>query len=250
MRAPTITTVAPPRVFIGTAGWGIPRDHAAAFPRVGSGLQKYASVLGAVEINSTFYRRHRPTTFERWSASVPASFRFAVKVPRAITHEAALGSPHAALDEFFGDVRGLGSNLGPVLVQLPASIPFQARRVAAFFRTMRHLHDGDVVCEPRHASWYEPAASAVFADYRVARVAADPPRPANARATGESSSLLYFRWHGSPRCYWSAYDDARLAFLADRIARAPAATSIWCVFDNTASGAAAGDALRLAAMLR
>lgn len=180
---------------------------------------------------------------------MPTSFRFAVKVPRAITHEAALCSPRAALDVFFGDVRGLGSKLGPVLVQLPASVLFQPRRVAAFFRTMRQLHGGDVVCEPRHESWYEPAASAVFADYDIARVQADPLRPANARAPDESSSLLYFRWHGSPRRYWSAYDDERLSRLTTQVTNSLVSRSTWCMFDNTASGAAAGNALRLAAML-
>src|ERR1700733_6814964 len=110
------------RAFIATAGWSVPRQFASLASRDGSGLQRYAGVLGATEINSTFWRRHRPKTFERWRDSVPASFRFAVKLPRTITHEAALASPRADLAAFFDDVRGLGEKLGPVLVQLPASL--------------------------------------------------------------------------------------------------------------------------------
>ena len=72
---------------IGTAAWCIPKEHAAAFPVTGSHLERYGAVLNAVEINSSFYRPHRAATYERWAASVPDHFRFAVKIPKAITHE-------------------------------------------------------------------------------------------------------------------------------------------------------------------
>ncbi|MEI9949044.1 MAG: DUF72 domain-containing protein [Pseudomonadota bacterium] len=130
----------------------MPREHADLVKREGTGLQRYASVLGAAEINSTFYRRHLPKTFERWRDSVPASFRFAVKLPRSITHEAQLASPASALTQFFDDVRGLGDKLGPILVQLPASADFEHRRARAFFRALRALYSGPVACEPRHAA--------------------------------------------------------------------------------------------------
>jgi uncharacterized protein YecE (DUF72 family) len=237
------------RAFIATAGWSVPREFAPLAHGDGSGLQRYASVLGATEINSTFWRRHQPKTFERWRDSVPASFRFAVKLPRTITHEAALASPREDLAAFFDDVRGLDGKLGPVLVQLPASLHFGVRRAAAFFRAMRARYSGPVACEPRHLSWYGGSASSVFVDYNVARVIADPARPAEACIPGGASALRYIRWHGSPRVYWSAYDDDRLRSLADFIARQPSGTTVWCVFDNTASGAALGDASRFRQML-
>jgi len=231
-------------VFVATAGWSVPRELAAFAPSHGSGLQKYAHLLGATEINSTFYRRHRPTTFARWRDSVPDYFRFAVKMPRTITHEAALVSPAAELRVFFADLEPLGSKLGPVLVQLPASVPFEARKVSSFFRVMRSLYAGSVVCEPRHASWYEDRAEELFLKYSIARVLADPPRPLQAIAPGGSPSLVYVRWHGSPRIYWSSYSDERLTTLANFVKAQPSGVLVWCVFDNTASGAALSDALR------
>ena len=60
---------------IGTAGWSIPRQHAAAFPAGGSHLERYAQRFNAVEINSSFYRPHRRATYERWAASVPTASR-------------------------------------------------------------------------------------------------------------------------------------------------------------------------------
>ncbi len=140
------------RVFVGTAGWSVPREHAGAFAETGVGLARYASVLGAVETNSTFYRRHRTATFERGAATVPPEFRFAVKVPRAITHEAELASPRRALTELFDDIRGLGGKHGPLRVQLSASAAFDARRAFTFFRVLRSMHAGPVACEPRHPS--------------------------------------------------------------------------------------------------
>ncbi len=236
-------------LFVATAGWAIPptvRDQCSAH---GTGLQRYASALNAVEINTTFYRRHRVSTFERWSASVPAGFRFAVKVPRSITHEAALVAPRAALTAFFEDIRGLGQKQGPILVQLPASVHFDARRVARFFGTLRSLYSGLVACEPRHCSWYEDAAERILLDHAIARVVADPPRPIAARAPGGSDALLYVRWHGSPRSYWSAYSEESLRGLVDAVLQRGKPVT-WCVFDNTASGAAMPNALRLRDLAR
>jgi uncharacterized protein YecE (DUF72 family) len=234
-------------ISIGTAGWSIPREHAHEFPDGGSALERYAHLLGAAEINTTFYRRHRQSTFKRWRESVPATFRFAVKVPRAITHEAELAVPKSLLGELFEDVSGLGEKLGPLLVQLPPVAAFRAGRAAAFFEAVRTFYSGPVACEPRHASWYGDAASTIFVRYDVARVAADPPRPEAAREPGGASSLRYHRLHGSPRRYWSSYDDERLTALAASLRSAPAKTSTWCIFDNTASGAALGNALQLSA---
>ena len=73
--------------YVGSAGWNIPRLHRARFAADGSQLQRYASRLNAVEINSSFYRPHAAATYERWAASVPASFRFAVKIPKTISHQ-------------------------------------------------------------------------------------------------------------------------------------------------------------------
>src|ERR1700730_9075371 len=89
-----------PRVHLGVAGWSIRREHADRFSHTGTHLQRYASVFNAVEINSCFYRPHRLTTYERWAASVPEVFRFAVKLPKVITHEARLVGAASAVDRF------------------------------------------------------------------------------------------------------------------------------------------------------
>src|SRR5215212_12105710 len=113
-------------VAIGTAGWTIPARFGAEFPGEGSHLQRYARRFAAAEINSSFYRPHRPATYARWAASVPDGFRFSAKVPKAATHEARLRGPDAvaALERFLGEVRELGDRLGPLLVQLPPKLSY------------------------------------------------------------------------------------------------------------------------------
>ena len=146
-------------------------------------------------------------------------------------------------------MRPLGPTLGPVLVQLPPSLAYEGRRAAAFFRALRSLHAGPVACEPRHASWYTPAAERLLGAHAIARVAADPPMPAAAATPGGDPSLVYLRMHGSPHRYYSEYGDERVAAIVQTARAASAHATVWCVFDNTASGAATADALRARAQM-
>jgi uncharacterized protein YecE (DUF72 family) len=229
---------------IGTAGWSIPKQHAAAFPAASSHLERYAQRFNAVEINSSFYRPHRRATFERWAAAVPQGFALAVKAPRAITHDARLVNAKDALNQFLDEAAGLGGKLGPLLFQLPPSFAFDLRCVRAFLKTLRARHDGTVVWEPRHATWFTPRAEELLAEYRIARVAADPAVVPAAAEPGGWDGLRYFRLHGAPRVYYSDYG-------ADDIARYAARMTArsWCIFDNTALGAATANALALAKAL-
>ena len=113
----------PGRMLVGCAGWTIPKEAAAAFPLAGSHLERYASVFGAVEINSSFYRPHRVTTYARWAASVADDFRFSVKLPRAITHDARLVGFDEPLAQFAHEAGTLGDKLGCVLVHYQRRSP-------------------------------------------------------------------------------------------------------------------------------
>ncbi|PJC95353.1 DUF72 domain-containing protein [Janthinobacterium sp. BJB1] len=234
-------------VYIGTAGWSISSTAASRFPRDGSHLQRYARVLPSVEINSSFYRPHQPSSYARWAASVPEQFRFSVKLPRSITHERRLRDCAAELQRFAGEVMQLGNKLGCVLVQLPPSLRFEADVAATFFRALRQYLDGMLACEARHASWFGEAATEVLRGNRITRVRADPPagQPGPHVPTTEQA---YLRLHGSPTIYYSDYPPAYLAALAADL-HASAQAGSWCIFDNTAAGAALFNALDLQARL-
>jgi uncharacterized protein YecE (DUF72 family) len=244
-------------VHVGTAGWGIPGAVADAFPGNGLQLERYARVLSCVEINTTFTRVHRRDTFERWASQTPPGFRFSVKVPKAFTHVARLHTPAEDVRTFVSSLTGLGERLAVLLVQLPPSLTLDVAVARAFFHALRAGFSGAIVCEPRHPSWFTSVAESFLVRECIARVAADPAKPCGAGQPGGwlgkggdgQGALVYHRWHGSPRMYWSAYDDDWLTVRARELARWPAGTEVWCIFDNTTAGAAGGDALRLARRL-
>lgn len=229
---------------IGTAGWTVPRAHAAALPGEGSHLQRYAQALPCAEINSTFYRLPRPGTWLRWAESTPDGFRFAVKAPKEITHGKKLCRCGAELAAFFAALAPIRSKLGPVLVQLPPKLAFEEGLAHEFFLTLREVHNGAVALEPRHASWFTSPVDRMLREFGIARVAADPPAGSTAASRpGGCEGFRYYRLHGSPRKYWSAYEDSVLKSLAHELHAAR--TETWVMFDNTAQGHALGDALRL-----
>ena len=238
-------------IAIGCAGWAIPRQHGELFGDGGSVLARYATRFPVVEVNSSFYRSHQQSTYARWAASVPAQFRFSLKVPKIISHEMALRAAGGALDRFLGEAEGLGDKLGGYLLQLPPSQRLDLRVASTFFRMFRRRSDAPIACEPRHPSWFSSEASALFERHGVSRVIADPPIVAAVPSPRLGSPWPYWRLHGSPRMYYSAYADDTLQHLANDIAACHAsALAPWVIFDNTALGFAVSNAAHLQEMLR
>lgn len=229
---------------VATAGWSIPARYKDLFTDEGSHLQRYAERLNAVEINSSFYRHHKLNTYRRWAESVPAHFRFAVKIPKTLTHNGELTPLPEVLDQFIAEINGLGEKLGVLLVQLPPSLAFNASITKHFFREIHKRIDVPIACEPRHPSWGSEEVNDLLSECDVARVAADPAPWPGADKVGGDKRLVYFRWHGQPRKYYSDYDKETLALLWKQLAIArKTADQVWCVFDNTALGYALGNAL-------
>jgi uncharacterized protein YecE (DUF72 family) len=174
---------------------------------------------------------------------VPEDFAFAVKLPKAITHEARLVSVGEPLDRFLEETDGLGTKRGPILIQLPPSLVFDASIAGGFFALLRDRTANALVCEPRHESWFTAEADALLVQHRVARVAADPAPVAGAEAPGGWAGLRYTRLHGSPEMYRSAYDAKTVARHAQ--AATDAGVETWTIFDNTMTGAATLNALEM-----
>lgn len=239
-----------PMIFIGTAGWTIPKESKSAFPADGSHLERYAQVFNAVEINSSFYRPHRISTYQRWAATVPPDFRFSVKLPREITHKKRFVDVGADLDAFLEQATSLGEKLGPILIQLPPSFAFDLKLVQSFLEGMRSRFNGRIAIEPRHESWLSREVDELLRDFGITRVRADPPVPETAliRPPAHSPEFTYYRLHGSPRVYYSPYTETFIRSLADEISAE--VVDVWCIFDNTALGYATSDAQDLRNLLR
>lgn len=245
-RASTRAGSSAPKIRIGTAGWSIPAAQAVRFPADGSVLQRYARVFNAVEINSSFYRPHRPTTYARWAAATPEDFRFSVKMPKAISHLKRLRDCVDDVQEFLDQASALGEKLGCLLLQLPPSLRFDPAVALAFFDRLRAETPAPIVCEPRHASWFSASVNLALRVRDIGRVAADPPRLPQAIVPAGDRRLEYLRLHGSPRVYYDAYSQETLNRIARR-ARRPSVgmRERWIIFDNTAEGYACDNALQL-----
>ena len=231
--------------FIGTAGWSVERGIPGVSEQ-GTALERYASRFRAVEVNSSFHRRHRPSTWQRWHDSVPADFRFSVKLPKIITHERQLTDVHDELELFFADIQPLAGKLAALLVQLPPKLAFAPDAATSFLAALQARSTVPVFIEPRHPSWAEAAASAILQSLGVKRVYADP-QEASLRAAALADGAAYLRLHGSPEVYYSAYSPESLTDFAALVNASSGPT--WCIFDNTASGAALRDAIKLLDLL-
>lgn len=224
-------------VHIGTAGWHIPLTVRESFPSENSLLKRYSLRFNAVEINSSFYRFHRQTTYERWAASTPPNFLFAVKIPLEITHRHRLVNIEAPLAQFLDGVSGLGVKLGPLLIQLPPSLNFEQKIVNNFFKLLRYKFKGKVALEPRHISWANSDTRSTFAEFNIVQVSSDLLLDPSQQ---ESQSFEYYRLHGFPKIYESSYNNLFLNQLAAHISDAS-----WVIFDNTKFGAAIENAISL-----
>jgi uncharacterized protein YecE (DUF72 family) len=231
---------------IGTAGWSIPGNVAERFPGEASSLERYSSRFSGAEINSSFHRPHRVSTWARWAALTPADFRFAAKMPKTISHQKKLHDCDDLVDAFLAEASGLGGKLAILLLQLPPKLAFEAGLAADFLAMLRERTPAAIACEPRHPSWFEAEADALLEKLGIARVAADPAIVPAGAEPGGHAALRYWRLHGSPVMYRSSYEGERIEAYAAAIATELAAgREVWCMFDNTASSLATGDALGL-----
>ncbi len=236
---------------VGTAGWSIPAKDWKHFGSGGSTLQRYGGRFQGVEVNSSFHRPHRASTWARWGESVPTGFRFAIKVPKTISHQRKLVDCAELVVRFLGEVGPLEEKLAVLLLQLPPKLAFDGDVAEDFLECFLKMTPARIVCEPRHPSWFEAGADALLDRLGVARAAADPAVNPEAALPGGWRGFSYCRLHGLPIMYRSAYDATRLdAYAALIRAEIAQGRDVWCMFDNIAASAATDDALALMARLR
>lgn len=233
--------------YIGTAAWAVPKEISSFFPAEGSILERYAQVLPAVEINTSFYRHHKAATYARWANAVPENFRFSVKLAKEFTHERRLEVERGELQAILHDIAELGDKWAVLLVQLPPSLQLDLRVAEPFFSHIRAAFTGAVVCEARHPTWFTETAFNLFSRWNIETVRADPSYfLGDLPQTAHDNSVCYFRWHGAPVIYESRYEQESLDSLAREMrSRTERYGSVWCIFDNTKYGWATTNAIEM-----
>lgn len=230
-------------MFIGTAGWSLPKNFQTEVESRMSHLTQYSKMFNMVEVNSSFYREHLPKTYQRWSDEVSKNFKFSVKISKAFTHEAKLSPKIKDLYLSLENIFYLEEKLGALLIQLPGSLEFNLRVAEKFFTHMRLFYGGPIVLEPRNSQWAGLEAQALMRDLGISKVLADPERCEIPDSSVLSAGgITYFRLHGRPVIYRSSYSTEFLSELNIKMKHHP---DPWCVFDNTTFGMATVNALEL-----
>ncbi|HXU04747.1 MAG TPA: DUF72 domain-containing protein [Polyangia bacterium] len=161
-------------VLTGTSGFSYPAWRGSFYPEklpAEKMLAFYARKLGAVEINNTFYRMPRRPLLERWAAETPASFRFAIKSPRQITHMRRLVNVAEMVARLAKGVAVLGDRLGPILFGLPATL---RKDVAVLDGFLKVLPSGmRAALEFRDPSWFADDTYDVLRRHDAALCVAD-----------------------------------------------------------------------------
>ena len=235
---------------IGTSGWSFDDPSSVVFRkgvRSGERLAAYARVFDTVEINTTFYRVPTAAMVEKWRATAPEDFRFAVKLWRGVTHEKGLIDCSAEIEAFLTAAEGLGDKRGPLLVQLPPSLKLDVELLGAFLSNVRAAESGvgwDVAVEFRHWTWLRPEVWALLDRFGAAAVLSD--LPVCRVEEPNASALVYVRLHGSRPPYKGAYSVGALDELADRVGGwNESGRRVFVFFNNTMDGSAPADAIGL-----
>ena len=173
-------------------------------------LAYYATRLPAVEINNTFYRMPRASVLAGWREAVPAAFRFAIKAPRRISHQAKLLDCADAVGYLADSLAALGEQLGCVLLQLPPYLRKDAARLSGFLAGWPQSLP--LAVEFRHASWFDAETLELLAEHGAALGVSDDGKLALPPRLG-TTDWLYFRLRQP------GYDDAA---LTDWLARGAA----------------------------
>ena len=272
-----------PAFRVGISGWTYKPWRGTFYPEKlpqRRELEFASRQLPTIELNGSFYSLQKPASWQAWHDATPEDFVFSVKAPKYITHVLRLRDVRTPLANFFASgIANLRKKLGPILWQLPPTLPYDPGQLEAFLEllpmdrraasALARRHDAKVdgravveftaargaspalrhALEVRHDSYLDPAVPRLLRKYGVALVSADTggrwPELLEATAT-----FCYFRLHGADVLYASGYTDAQLKKWAGRIKRASdGRRDVFCYFDNTMKEYAPRNALRLAKML-
>ena len=234
--------------FIGCSGWSYPDWKGVVYPEslpASKWFSHYATLVGTVEVNYTFYHFPKEKTIVNWEERAPKGFIYTLKAPRLITHIKRFSDCKKLLDDFYKICARLKDKLGCVLFQLPPSAYFDMAKLEKIL----DLLDPDFknVLEFRHPSWWRKETYATLRKHSVIFCAVSAPLlPEDLIKTADE---VYVRFHGAASWYAYDYSKAELAAWADKIGAARA-KRVWAYFNNDVGGFAVRNSLELQKMLK
>ena len=243
------------QAFIGTSGWTYPSGKGLFYPAdlpSARFLEFYKNQFSTTEVNYSFYHLPKPATYQKWAAQVPDGFVFAIKASRLLTHTKRLNGVEEPWRIFLHNARSLGSRLGPILLQFPASFRYDPGRLAEFLNMTRTVApEADslrLVFEFRHASWFVDEVYGLLSDHRAALCIADS--PTYPRQEVRTSNFMYFRFHGRIQLFASNYTKTDLSKDVTKMRQyLHEGQDVYAYFNNDAEGYAVANARMLTEMM-
>jgi uncharacterized protein YecE (DUF72 family) len=234
-------------LFVGTSGWQYKDWVGVLYPPKTPQrlwLETYAETFATVENNAAFYRLPPPETFTNWRRRIPDDFVMAVKASRYLTHIKRLHDPQEPVRRLLAATAGLGSRLGPILLQLPPTLRADAQLLD--FCLGCFPPGTRVAVEPRHETWWTPQIRRVLENRGAALCWADRlSRPVT--PLWRTSDWGYLRLHEGLASPGVRYGRRALASWVGRIeATWPTGTDVYVYFNNDLGSAAVYDAVAFA----
>lgn len=245
------------RLFIGTSGWAYPWENFYPADLASRDYLKYYSRhFPTTEVNYSFYRLPKPTTYDQWAVATPENFILALKLSRFITHIKRLKGIRQPLTKFLENARPLGRKLGPILVQLPPSFRVNPPLLETFLRVSRAVEKKLRLAlrwafEFRHRTWFAPSAErakalAALKRHQAAFVFGHSSRYPYPEDEPVTADFVYLRFHGPDSLFSSKYGPRRIKPWVSKIRRwLKGGHDVYAYFNNDFSGLAVDDARTL-----
>lgn len=226
-------------IHIGTSGWSYKGWKGTFYPeklKTTDYLSFYAQHYKVTEINSSFYHLPLASTVHKWVDQVPDDFLFCPKISRYLSHMKKLHDPEEPLERFFDIFKPMKDKMGPVLIQLPASVAFDAKTDEIFYATLMNKYpEYEFAMEVRHESWYSNESLDLMKRYNIAFVIAQSEKfPYKEFITAKN---IYVRFHGPKALYASSYSDQVLKEYAEKfLIWQKEGHTVWAFFNNDING--------------
>ncbi|MDI1472569.1 hypothetical protein THER_0399 [Thermodesulfovibrio sp. N1] len=234
-------------IFIGTSGWQYGHWKGIFYPeelKYSEWLSYYCKYFSTVEVNVTFYRDVRVSTFEKWYQLTPENFQFSVKLSRQITHFNKLKVNKDLIESFIQKYSTFKYKLGIILIQLPPGLKFDVNLITDFINMLDKKYKYTI--EVRNKTFINDNFFEILKQNNIAFCIADSAGRFPYYET-ITANFIYVRLHGSQKLYASEYSDEELIEWANKIKVWDKDTYIY--FDNDYMGYAVKNALKIKKLL-
>ena len=237
------------KIHIGTSGWNYWNWKGIFYPEdlpAKNYFSFYQKHFDTVELNSSFYHVPKKETFIKWREAVDKDFIYAVKANRYITHVKKLAEKDDAI-KFLENAKELKKNLGPILFQLPPSWKINIERIENFLKNLPGAFR--YTFEFRNPTWYDKKIYSLLEKYNCAFCIYDLDKHQSPEIV--TADFVYIRLHGTEGKYRGSYSDEALAHWANKSKSwKKTGKDVFIYFDNTDSGDAVFDAMKLKELAR